>query len=77
MKPHAPKPKAKGAVVSDGVGPLMRNEHGHVVVRHPAMPGPHMMAPSQDYHEVPFGQLAMGGGMGMSHAQMDDDGDED
>ena len=29
----------------------------NVVVRHPSLPGPHMMAPGQDHAELPSGSL--------------------
>lgn len=34
-----------------------RNEHGNVAVRHPALPGPNMMAPRGDHVELPAGSL--------------------
>lgn len=42
----------------DGVHPVMRDQHGGVMVRHPALPGAHMMAPRPDYIEAPPGALS-------------------
>lgn len=35
-----------------------RNENGHVFVRHPALPGPHMEQPNADYKEIPSGSVS-------------------
>ena len=37
---------------------VMRNQHGAVMVRHPSLPGPHMMQPRQDYTETPPGSMS-------------------
>ena len=44
------------AMTSAGhVHPVMKNEHGNVAVRHPALPGPSMMSPRPDHIELPAG----------------------
>lgn len=45
---------------------VMRNEHGHVLVKHPKFPAPQMMAPSQDHSEIrgALGATASGGAFG-------------
>jgi hypothetical protein len=50
--------------VPKGVHPVMRGQHGEVVVRHPKLPGPQMMAASQDYAELPSGSLSQGSSPG-------------
>jgi hypothetical protein len=37
---------------------VMKNAHGAVIVRHPALPGKDMMPPSPDYAEIPYGSLS-------------------
>lgn len=34
---------------------VMKDQHNAVVVRHPPLPGQHMMPASQDYSELPAG----------------------
>lgn len=45
---------------------VMRNEHGHVVVKHPKFSAPQMMAPGADHTEVRGGlsTTAPGGAFG-------------
>lgn len=37
------------------VHPVMKDNHGAVIVRHPPLPGAHMISPGQDYAELPAG----------------------
>lgn len=51
----------RGAKPAKSIAPIhkvMRNEHGNVVVRHPKLPGPHMMQPQPDYMELPSGSVS-------------------
>lgn len=51
------KPKSIGAQPS-APHVVMRDQHGGVIVKHPSLPGPHMLQPKPDYAEVPFGSLS-------------------
>lgn len=48
------------------VHPVMKNDHGNVAVRHPALPGPSMMAARPDHVELPSGTPASSAPGGIS-----------
>lgn len=39
-------------------GQIALDQHGHPAARHPATPGPNMMAPKNDYAETPSGSVS-------------------
>ena len=52
---ETPVSKMGGAGGLTHVHPVMRGEGDRIEVRHPALPGMHMMAPGADYAELPPG----------------------
>lgn len=53
------KPKPLQSAGSMGnVHSVMKNVHGNVLVRHPSLPGTHMIAPGTDYKEPPPGSMS-------------------
>jgi hypothetical protein len=53
--PKAPSvPLAKSSTKA-AKGGIALDQHGHPAARHPATPGPQMMAPRNDYAELPSG----------------------
>lgn len=48
-------PKIPAMTSGHQTHPVMKDAHGNVAVRHPALPGPNMMAPRGDHVELPSG----------------------
>lgn len=78
-----PKPISAAGNKPPSVQGVMRDQHGAVVVRHPAQVGKDMMAPSPDYAEVPFGSLSkhnppggISGGLGPYQSEAGAEGGE-